>query len=47
VAAALAFAQQGKVTGPIVALLPDSWDRYWSKTLDPAYMAQVNQGQVY
>jgi cysteine synthase len=42
VAAALAYARQGRVEGPIVALLPDSWDRYWSQTLDPAYMARVN-----
>jgi len=42
VAAAVKYAQQAPNDGPIVALLPDSWDRYWSKTLDAGYMAQVN-----
>jgi cysteine synthase len=41
VAAALEFSQRNEVEGPIVALLPDSWDRYWSKTLDPQWMAQL------
>jgi cysteine synthase len=31
VVAALRLAARGDVRGPIVALLPDSWDRYWSK----------------
>lgn len=31
VAAALRVAAQREVGGPVVALLPDSWDRYWSK----------------
>ena len=43
VAAALQYAEQTTVDAPIVALLPDSWDRYWSKTLDPEYMAQLEQ----
>ena len=42
VTAALEYAARGEVDGPIVALLPDSWDRYWSKTLDPAYLAQLD-----
>jgi cystathionine beta-synthase len=41
VAAALKHAEKTQTGGPIVALLPDSWDRYWSKTLDPDYMAQL------
>ena len=41
IAAALVLAQRGDIQGPICALLPDSWDRYWSKTLDPTWMAQV------
>jgi cystathionine beta-synthase len=32
VAAALRVAASGRVTGPVVALLPDSWDRYFSKS---------------
>ena len=31
VAAALRIAARGEVDGPIVALLPDSWDRYFTK----------------
>lgn len=31
VAAALRVAQRRDIDGPIVVLLPDSWDRYWSK----------------
>jgi cystathionine beta-synthase len=41
VAAALKFAQDNALRGPIVALLPDSWDRYGSKLFDPAWMARV------
>lgn len=41
VAAALAAADRVELEGPIVALLPDSWDRYWSKTFDPAWMAAL------
>ncbi len=43
VAAAIEFQQRGDVNGPIVALLPDSWDRYWSKTLDAKWMSQLNE----
>ena len=31
VVAALRVAARGGMTAPVVALLPDSWDRYWSK----------------
>jgi cystathionine beta-synthase len=31
VVAALRVAARGDLSGPVVALLPDSWDRYWSK----------------
>jgi cysteine synthase len=31
VAAALRVAARGELSGPVVALLPDSWDRYFSK----------------
>lgn len=31
VVAALRIAQSGRVDGPVVALLPDSWDRYLSR----------------
>jgi cysteine synthase len=31
VVAALRFARSGRVDGPVVALLPDSWDRYLSR----------------
>lgn len=31
VAAALRLAARPETSGPVVALLPDSWDRYWSK----------------
>jgi cysteine synthase len=31
VASAIRFATRGGLTGPVVALLPDSWDRYYSQ----------------
>ena len=31
VAAALRLAARGGLAGPVVTVLPDSWDRYWSK----------------
>lgn len=31
VVAAVRVAARGDVTGPVVALLPDSWDRYLSR----------------
>ena len=41
VAAAVELSQRHDIEGPIVTLLPDSWDRYWSKTLDPVWMQQI------
>lgn len=41
VAAALVAVDRVELDGPIVALLPDSWDRYWSKMFDPAWMAAL------
>ena len=43
IATALILAERGDIEGPICALLPDSWDRYWSKTLDPSWMAQLTR----
>jgi cystathionine beta-synthase len=31
VAAAIRVARRGDLDGPVVVILPDSWDRYWSK----------------
>lgn len=42
VAAALRVADDPRVDGPVVALLPDAWDRYRSKVFNPAWMAQVS-----
>ncbi|MEE2789307.1 MAG: cysteine synthase family protein [Myxococcota bacterium] len=42
VATARHLAARGDVVGHIVALLPDGWDRYWSKTLDADWMTQLN-----
>lgn len=39
VVAALRSAARVTVPGAIVALLPDSWDRYFTKIFDPAWMA--------
>jgi cystathionine beta-synthase len=39
VAAAVKAAGRIRGDGPIVALLQDSWDRYFSKIFDPAWMA--------
>ena len=39
VAAAVEYVRQGRAAGPVVALLTDSWDRYWSKTLSPTFVA--------
>jgi cystathionine beta-synthase len=39
VVAALKAAERLTVKGPVVALLQDSWDRYWSKLFDPDWMA--------
>lgn len=42
VAAALRFARSGKANGPVVALLPDSWDRYFSKAwMKPGWATQA------
>jgi cysteine synthase len=41
VAAALRVADDPRVDGPVVALLPDAWDRYRSKVFNPAWMEQV------
>ncbi len=41
VAAAVEYVRQGRADGPVVALLTDSWDRYWSKTLSSEFMAKV------
>ncbi len=41
VVAALRVARSGRVSGPVVALLPDSWDRYFSK---PWMQARGNTG---
>ena len=43
VAAAVEYVRQGRADGPVVALLTDSWDRYWSKTLSPAFMARLGE----
>jgi cystathionine beta-synthase len=40
VVAALKAADRIKPEGPVVALLQDSWDRYWSKVFNPAWMAE-------
>jgi cysteine synthase len=42
VAAALRIAARGGLTGPVVALLPDSWDRYWSK----GWLAEQSQRPI-
>ena len=41
VATARQLAARGDIHGPIVALLPDGWDRYWSKTLSADWMSQL------
>lgn len=41
VAAALRLARREALPGPIVALLPDAWDRYRSRIFDPTWMAHV------
>jgi len=41
VAAALRVADDPRVEGPVVALLPDAWDRYRSKVFNPTWMEQV------
>ena len=41
VVAALRVADDPRVEGPVVALLPDAWDRYRSKVFNPAWMEQV------
>jgi cystathionine beta-synthase len=40
VAAALRVARREDVQGPVVALLPDSWDRYQTTHFDPAWLAE-------
>jgi len=37
VAAALKLAAWGELAGPVIALLPDAWDRYQSTIFDPAW----------
>ncbi len=37
VAAALRVAQREDIRGPVVALLPDSWDRYWTTLFDAGW----------
>ena len=41
VAAALRAIERVQGDGPIVALLPDSWDRYWTRIFNPTWMATV------
>jgi len=41
VAAALRIAREGRVDGPVVAVLADGWDRYRSRIFDDAWMARV------
>ncbi len=41
VAAALRVARHPDVRGPVVAILPDAWDRYQSKIFDLSWMAAV------
>ncbi len=41
VVAALRVAREGRVDGPVVALLADGWDRYRSRIFDDAWMAKV------
>ena len=41
VAAALRAIAHVEREGPIVALLPDSWDRYWTRIFNPTWMATV------
>ena len=39
VVAAMRLAARGNLSGPVVAVLPDAWDRYQSKLFDPAWLA--------
>jgi len=41
VAAAVRVAERGEVTGPVVALLPDGWDRYRSKPWMQAWTSEL------
>ncbi len=41
VVAALRLARDAGMKGPVVALVPDGWDRYRSKIFDPAWMKAV------
>jgi cystathionine beta-synthase len=41
VAAALTLAARGELAGPVVALLPDGWDRYRSTIFDEDWMAKL------
>ena len=41
VAAALRVANDPRVEGPVVVVLPDAWDRYRSRIFDDAWMAAV------
>ena len=41
VVAALRIAREGRVDGPVVAVLADGWDRYRSRIFDDAWMALV------
>ena len=41
VVAALRLAARGEVRGPVVALLADGWDRYWSKPWMQAWTSQA------
>jgi len=46
VAAALKAQPHVVGDGPIVALLQDSWDRYWSKIFNPSWMAKLKEQQA-
>lgn len=41
VAAALRLAESLRRPGPIVTVLPDSWDRYWSRIFNPSWLEGV------
>ena len=40
VVAALEAMDRIPLNGPVVALLQDSWDRYWSKLFQPSWLAE-------